>query len=145
MLASLNQSELTCDFSASVVWFSYCSVCTLTRLIVSDILLMVSFLTIKIQQLIKPFPVMRFVTRSLTFSLSLLWVSIYQSDGKILAIALLILMLLLILALVWWFWPLCCTVVSLMLPFRYCTLTPPGGQLSTWNVWTATFCCRPSA
>lgn len=35
-----------------------------------------------------------------------------QSDGTILAIALLILMLLLVLALLWWFWPLCCTVVS---------------------------------
>jgi len=35
-----------------------------------------------------------------------------QSDGTILAIALLIVMLLLILALLWWFWPLCCTVVS---------------------------------
>uniref|UniRef100_A0A3B3Q9J1 Anthrax toxin receptor 1 n=1 Tax=Paramormyrops kingsleyae TaxID=1676925 RepID=A0A3B3Q9J1_9TELE len=35
-----------------------------------------------------------------------------QSDGTILAIALLILMLLLIMALLWWFWPLCCTVVS---------------------------------
>lgn len=35
-----------------------------------------------------------------------------QSDGSILAIALLILFLLLALALLWWFWPLCCTVVS---------------------------------
>uniref|UniRef100_A0A8C9UIA4 Anthrax toxin receptor 1 n=1 Tax=Serinus canaria TaxID=9135 RepID=A0A8C9UIA4_SERCA len=35
-----------------------------------------------------------------------------QSDGTILAIALLILFLLLALALLWWFWPLCCTVVS---------------------------------
>uniref|UniRef100_A0A8D0L6B6 Anthrax toxin receptor 1 n=1 Tax=Sphenodon punctatus TaxID=8508 RepID=A0A8D0L6B6_SPHPU len=33
-----------------------------------------------------------------------------QSDGTILAIALLILFLLLALALLWWFWPLCCTV-----------------------------------
>lgn len=38
--------------------------------------------------------------------------TVLQSDGTILAIALLILMLLLILALLWWFWPLCCTVVS---------------------------------
>lgn len=38
--------------------------------------------------------------------------SLLQSDGTILAIALLILMLLLVLALLWWFWPLCCTVVS---------------------------------
>uniref|UniRef100_A0A8C4HU92 Anthrax toxin receptor 1 n=1 Tax=Dicentrarchus labrax TaxID=13489 RepID=A0A8C4HU92_DICLA len=36
--------------------------------------------------------------------------SLSQSDGTILAIALLILMLLLVLALLWWFWPLCCTV-----------------------------------
>uniref|UniRef100_A0A8C4W603 Anthrax toxin receptor 1 n=1 Tax=Gopherus evgoodei TaxID=1825980 RepID=A0A8C4W603_9SAUR len=35
-----------------------------------------------------------------------------QSDGTILAIALLILFLLLMLVLLWWFWPLCCTVVS---------------------------------
>ena len=40
--------------------------------------------------------------------------SLLQSDGTILAIALLILMLLLILALLWWFWPLCCTVVSFL-------------------------------
>uniref|UniRef100_A0A8D2ISY6 Anthrax toxin receptor 1 n=1 Tax=Varanus komodoensis TaxID=61221 RepID=A0A8D2ISY6_VARKO len=40
----------------------------------------------------------------------------FQSDGTILAIALLILFLLLALALLWWFWPLCCTVVSLPRP-----------------------------
>lgn len=42
----------------------------------------------------------------------LMCLSLSQSDGTILAIALLILMLLLVLALLWWFWPLCCTVVS---------------------------------
>uniref|UniRef100_A0A8C6XI06 Anthrax toxin receptor 1 n=1 Tax=Naja naja TaxID=35670 RepID=A0A8C6XI06_NAJNA len=35
-----------------------------------------------------------------------------ESDGTILAIILLILFILLALALLWWFWPLCCTVVS---------------------------------
>jgi len=39
-------------------------------------------------------------------------VFLLQSDGTILAIALLILFLLLALVLLWWFWPLCCTVVS---------------------------------
>lgn len=39
-------------------------------------------------------------------------VLLFQSDGTILAIALLILFLLLALVLLWWFWPLCCTVVS---------------------------------
>lgn len=39
-------------------------------------------------------------------------VFLFQSDGTILAIALLILFLLLALVLLWWFWPLCCTVVS---------------------------------
>ena len=48
-----------------------------------------------------------------------------QSDGSILAIALLILFLLLALALLWWFWPLCCTVVS------DATSSPDLGPLAT--------------
>uniref|UniRef100_A0AAY5EMC7 VWFA domain-containing protein n=1 Tax=Electrophorus electricus TaxID=8005 RepID=A0AAY5EMC7_ELEEL len=36
--------------------------------------------------------------------------SLSQTDGTILAIALLILLLLLVVILLWWFWPLCCTV-----------------------------------
>lgn len=45
-----------------------------------------------------------------------------QSNGIILAIALLILMLFLILALLWWFWPLCCTVVSFLDQHQYATI-----------------------
>uniref|UniRef100_A0A8C0QSD0 Anthrax toxin receptor 1 n=1 Tax=Chelonoidis abingdonii TaxID=106734 RepID=A0A8C0QSD0_CHEAB len=67
--------------------------------------------------LLCPAPVLRevgmeeFVFSSCCSSHSLC-LSPLQSDGTILAIALLILFLLLMLALLWWFWPLCCTVVS---------------------------------
>uniref|UniRef100_A0AAQ4RXF6 Anthrax toxin receptor 1 n=1 Tax=Gasterosteus aculeatus aculeatus TaxID=481459 RepID=A0AAQ4RXF6_GASAC len=47
-----------------------------------------------------------FISSSVTIS------TVGCSDGTILAVALLILMLLLVLAFLWWFWPLCCTVVS---------------------------------
>uniref|UniRef100_A0A8C2ZCC5 Anthrax toxin receptor 1 n=1 Tax=Cyclopterus lumpus TaxID=8103 RepID=A0A8C2ZCC5_CYCLU len=49
-----------------------------------------------------------FISSSVTIS------TVGCSDGTILAIALLILILFLVLALLWWFWPLCCTVVSLL-------------------------------
>lgn len=35
-----------------------------------------------------------------------------QSDGLAVAIVFLVLLILVALALMWWFWPLCCTVVS---------------------------------
>lgn len=41
--------------------------------------------------------------------------SVHQTDGTFLAIALLILLLLIAMATLWWFWPLCCTVVSFAL------------------------------
>lgn len=40
---------------------------------------------------------------------------LWQFDGTILLITLLVLFLLLALLFLWWFWPLCCTVVSLHL------------------------------
>uniref|UniRef100_A0A8C3Q240 Anthrax toxin receptor 1 n=1 Tax=Chrysolophus pictus TaxID=9089 RepID=A0A8C3Q240_CHRPC len=65
--------------------------------------------------LLCPAPVLREVGMKTVFSAGgthVLSVFLFQSDGTILAIALLILFLLLALALLWWFWPLCCTVVS---------------------------------
>uniref|UniRef100_A0A8B9QK83 Anthrax toxin receptor 1 n=1 Tax=Apteryx owenii TaxID=8824 RepID=A0A8B9QK83_APTOW len=59
--------------------------------------------------LLCPAPVLREVGMLMVLTQS---VFLFQSDGTILAIALLILFLLLALALLWWFWPLCCTVVS---------------------------------
>uniref|UniRef100_A0A8C1GVJ5 Anthrax toxin receptor 1 n=1 Tax=Cyprinus carpio TaxID=7962 RepID=A0A8C1GVJ5_CYPCA len=48
-------------------------------------------------------------------SLDVCFCSVYQTDGTFLVIALLILLLLITMATLWWFWPICCTVVSLAL------------------------------
>lgn len=58
---------------------------------------------------------------------------VLQADGTILAIALLILFLLLVLALLWWFWPLCCTVVSVG-SHRHIILQGPDVTLCWGNV-----------
>uniref|UniRef100_A0A672PAP9 Anthrax toxin receptor 2-like n=1 Tax=Sinocyclocheilus grahami TaxID=75366 RepID=A0A672PAP9_SINGR len=48
-----------------------------------------------------------------------------DSDGTVVAIVFLVLFLLLALALMWWFWPLCCTIVSVTcLPASQCELCP---------------------
>lgn len=61
------------------------------------------------------------------------YLSCLQIRGTVLFIALLILFLLLALALLWWFWPLCCTVVSIWIVLRF--QSAGGGDVleREWN------------
>lgn len=66
--------------------------------------------------------------------LDLCFCSVHQTDGTFLAIALLILLLLIAMATLWWFWPLCCTVVSLALKPLISAFFFKSQSLQCWKV-----------